>query len=123
MLPGEVQAEHVYTFRYEMQTVDWNAGWKTVTKVVDGNEVPVQALYSDAFFAGLIMRQPMQWFVTVQESIKYPVTTVSLNRMQQSLTKMEPQWEITTVIPAIAVTSTFTSMLRIPTMLSLSLLR
>lgn len=69
---GEVQAEHVYTFRYEMQTVDWNAGWKTVTKVVDGNEVPVQALYSDAFFAGLIMRQPMQWFVTVQESIKYP---------------------------------------------------
>lgn len=69
---GEVQAEHVYTFRYEMQTVDWNAGWKTVTKVVDGKEVPVQALYSDAFFAGLIMRQPMQWFVTVQESIKYP---------------------------------------------------
>lgn len=69
---GEVQEETVYTFRYEMQTVDWNAGWKTVTKVVDGKEVPVQALYSDAFFAGLIMRQPMQWFVTVQESIKYP---------------------------------------------------
>lgn len=69
---GEVQEETVYTFRYEMQTVDWNAGWKTLTKVVDGKEVPVQALYSDAFFAGLIMRQPMQWFVTVQESIKYP---------------------------------------------------
>ncbi|MDE6524522.1 MAG: hypothetical protein K2L66_03075, partial [Paramuribaculum sp.] len=55
---GDVQAEHVYTFRYEMQTVDWNAGWKTVTKVVDGKEVPVQALYSDAFFAGLIMKKP-----------------------------------------------------------------
>lgn len=69
---GEAQTEYVYTFRYEMQTVDWNAGWKTVTKVVDDQEVPVQALYSDAFFAGLITRQPMQWFVTVQESIKYP---------------------------------------------------
>lgn len=57
------QATAAYTFFYEMQGVDWNAGWKTVAK---------DALFNDAFAVALGFRSPVALDVTVQESEEIP---------------------------------------------------
>ena len=64
---GNPQATYSYTFFYEIQRIDWNEGWKTLTTTVDGKEQPLQALYTDAFAVNIGLKKPAQFFVTVQE--------------------------------------------------------
>lgn len=60
---GEAKGYNSYSFYNEINAVDWNEGWTTVTKT---------AKFSDVFFAGLLYNYPYNWEVEVQESNDYP---------------------------------------------------
>lgn len=65
---GNPQETTSYVFFYELQGIDWNEGWTTLTQTVDGKEVPLQAIYTDAFTVNIGLKKPAQFIVTVQES-------------------------------------------------------
>ena len=60
---GEAKGSNSYTFYNELNGVDWNEGWTTVTK---------SAEFNDVFFAGLWWSDVYGWEVEVQESDDQP---------------------------------------------------
>lgn len=60
---GEAKGHNAYVFYNEINGVDWNEGWTTVTKTAE---------FSDVFFAGLLYNYPYSWEVEVQESSNNP---------------------------------------------------
>lgn len=57
-----------YSFFYEVQGIDWNEGWTTLTTKVNDKVVPLQALFTDAFTVNIGLSKPAQFLVTVQKS-------------------------------------------------------
>ena len=60
---GVAKGHSSYIFYNEINGVDWNEGWTTVTKT---------AVFNDIFFAGALVYEPGSWEVEVQESNDYP---------------------------------------------------
>lgn len=60
---GEAKGSNSYIFYNELNSVDWNEGWTTVTK---------NAEFNDVFFAGLWWSDVYGWEVEVQESDDQP---------------------------------------------------
>lgn len=60
---GEPAGHSSYIFYNEINGVDWNEGWTTVTK---------SAVFYDVFFAGLLYNKPYDWEVEVQQSDATP---------------------------------------------------
>lgn len=60
---GKAQGHNAYMFYNEINGVDWNEGWTTVTKTAE---------FSDVFFAGLFYDKPYSWEVEVQKSNDNP---------------------------------------------------
>ncbi len=60
---GEAKGHNAYIFYNEINGVDWNEGWTTVTKTAE---------FNDIFFAGALVARPGSWKVEVQESNDMP---------------------------------------------------
>lgn len=60
---GEAKGTSSYIFYNELNGVDWNEGWTTVTKTAE---------FNDLFFAGAFYYSPGSWEVEVQESNDTP---------------------------------------------------
>lgn len=60
---GEAKGHSAYVFYNEINGVDWNEGWTTVTKTAE---------FNDIFFAGALFYEPGSWEVEVQQSNDMP---------------------------------------------------
>ncbi len=60
---GEAKGHSAYIFYNEINGVDWNEGWTTVTKTAE---------FNDIFFAGALVTSPGTWEVEVQQSDDLP---------------------------------------------------
>lgn len=60
---GEAKGHSAYIFYNEINGVDWNEGWTTVTKTAE---------FNDIFFAGAFFTYPGTWEVEVQQSNDMP---------------------------------------------------
>ncbi len=60
---GEAKGHSAYIFYNEINGVDWNEGWTTVTKTAE---------FNDIFFAGALFAYPGTWEVEVQQSNDLP---------------------------------------------------